>query len=206
MLGDPVPQHRQHPHGRRRARDGHLASGRLSERVWGGLLGIIRPSVYVNDQCCVYIISPHWEGRGDYLSQLWLRQMPRPRGQSSIWQEKNCINILWKMEKHASGEPVGQKLWPHQACSHSEKFTKFSVFQDKCLFKLCSQVLMENIQTQRRENCIHLQQQYCNNAKITSFRPQLLTWGLEIGEPVSLSADSLEFRWRWKKLLFFLSH
>ena len=33
VLGDPVPQHRQHPHGRRRAGDGHLAPGRLSERV-----------------------------------------------------------------------------------------------------------------------------------------------------------------------------
>ena len=38
MLGDPVSQHGQHPHGGRRARDGHLPLGRLTERVTGGFL------------------------------------------------------------------------------------------------------------------------------------------------------------------------
>ena len=38
MLGDPVSQHGQHPHGGRRARDGHLPLGRLTEGVTGGFL------------------------------------------------------------------------------------------------------------------------------------------------------------------------
>ena len=38
MLGDPVSQHGEHPHGGRRARDGHLPLGRLTERVTGGFL------------------------------------------------------------------------------------------------------------------------------------------------------------------------
>ena len=83
MLGDPVSQHGQHPHGGRRARDGHLPLGRLTEGVTGGFLKHgTRILVSIFLRLSLLFSSPYWEDPEGCWSRQLLLQKPQQPEQS----------------------------------------------------------------------------------------------------------------------------